>query len=249
VRPDVVVDVGNTRMKWGRSRPGSGITEIEAVPLNLGSVWHNRFEIWNGEGFCWVVAGSNPDRRDEFATWLRNRKCHVAVLTSWKEFGISVRVPSPERVGHDRLLNARAAIAEIGIGVPAVIVDAGTAVTVDLLDESGAFAGGTIFPGVTTMARSLHQFTARLPEVKVESPRPSVPGNATESAIQGGIWWAVVGGIEAIIREYQRRPLAPRHVLLTGGDADLLLPGLRDIVKHRPHLTLEGIRIAAESLP
>jgi type III pantothenate kinase len=247
VTPDVVVDVGNSRMKWGRC-VGGEVAEIDAVPVNLASVWASRFDAWGGAKLSWAVAGSNPERRDAFGDWLRERGCRVTVFTDWKQIGQPVKLPYPDRVGHDRLLNARAGFGEIPPGQPAVMIDAGTTVTVDLLDETGAFAGGAIFPGVGVMSRSLQQFTAKLPLVPVETSNPPVPGDATEPAIRAGIWWAVVGGITAIVDKYRERRVPPALVLLTGGDAELLLPGL-DFAEHRPHLTLEGIRIAAEALP
>jgi type III pantothenate kinase len=245
VTPDVVADIGNSRMKWGRVADGH-VVGAEAVPLNLPSVWHNRWENWPDRATRWAVAGSNPERRDAFARWLRDRGCAVAVLADWKAIGLPVKLAAPDRVGHDRLLNALAARRE---AAPAVVVDAGTAVTVDLVDAAGAFAGGTIFPGVGMMARSLHQFTASLPKIEVAEATPPIPGTATEPAMAAGIWWAIVGGVRAILAEYGRGPKSPRKILLTGGDAELLLPGLTDLVELRLYLTLDGIRIAAEALP
>jgi type III pantothenate kinase len=245
MKPDVVVDVGNTRMKWGHCPPGGGIDGLEVLPLNLPSVWHHHFEDGNGQSLRWAVAGSNGDRRDAFVGWLRERGANVLPLTDWKRFGVPVKIPAPERVGHDRLLNARAARAAVPTS-PVVAVSAGTAVTVDLIDPDGTFRGGVIFPGVGAMAKSLYQFTAALPLVKVEGPHPPVPGTATEPAIAAGIWWAAVGGIRAIIAEYQKGTKRPPRVLLTGGDGELLLPGLPEGTDLRPHLTLEGIRLAAE---
>jgi type III pantothenate kinase len=249
VTPDVVVDVGNSRMKWGRVRAGGSVVTVEYVPLNLGTVWTSRFESWNGTNLRWAVAGSNPERRDAFAAWLSDRGCQVTSLTDWRQFGVRVTIPNPERVGHDRLLGARAAVAAAGGGNAAVVIDAGTAVTVNLIDASGGFAGGAIFPGVGAMARALHQFTAQLPEVTVDAPKPPLPGTATEPAMRAGIWWAVVGGVRAIVAEYRKQVKPLKHVYLTGGDAELLHPGLHDTTEHRPYLTLEGIRIAAEALP
>ncbi len=246
MKPDVVVDVGNSRMKWGECSPKGRVVRSEAVPLNLPSVWQNRWENWSDRAARWALAGSNPERRDAFAQWLRDRGCEVAVLTDWRAIGLPVKLPAPDRVGHDRLLNALAASRE---ATPVAVADAGTAVTVDLVDADGSFAGGVIFPGVGTMARSLHQFTASLPLVDVTEPSPAVPGPGTEPSMAAGIWWAVVGGIRAVLAEYRRGPTPPRKVLLTGGDGELLLPGLSDLVELRPHLTLEGIRLAAEALP
>lgn len=241
--PDIVVDVGNSRMKWagcGRDR----FDWFDAIPLNLPSVWQHHFASREGKGRRWAVAGSNGSRRDAFADWLRQHGAQVRTLDDWTQFGIRVDVTSPERVGHDRLFNALAAAR---IAKPVVVVSAGTAVTVDLVDENGVFQGGTIFPGVGLMAKSLHQHTDALPLVPIDSPNPKLPGKVTEDAIAAGIWWAIVSGIHGITNEYQRgRP--PLALVLTGGDAELLRPGLPANTQVRPTLTLEGIRLAAEAL-
>jgi type III pantothenate kinase len=245
VTPDVVVDIGNSRMKWAGCG-ANGFDWFEALPLNLPSVWKHHFQNRDGHAKRWVIAGSNGTRRDEFADWLHQQGAEVVVLDDWRRFGIRVDVTSPERVGHDRLFNA---VAAARIAKPVIVVSAGTAVTVDLVDESGVFLGGAIFPGVGLMAKSLHQHTDALPHVSVTTPRPALPAKVTEDAISGGIWWAIVGAINGIISEYQRRAKPPRAILLTGGDAELLHPGMSPTTQIHPTLTLDGIRIAAEALP
>ena len=121
----------------------------------------------------------------------------------------------------------------------------------DLLDERGEFAGGAIFPGLRLMAEALHDHTALLPLVKVTEHPTLAPAKATEPAIAAGVYWAVVGGVAALVRELHRSVPAgdPLHVFLTGGDAAVIAPDLadRDLYRYevRPTLTLEGIRIAS----
>jgi type III pantothenate kinase len=134
-----------------------------------------------------------------------------------------------------------------------VIIDAGSAVTVDWVNEKGAFRGGAIFPGLQMMAKALHEYTAALPlvEVNQSTPRHILPANSTESAISGGVFWAVAGGITALIRLYAARtePYRRPEIYLTGGDSKILLPLLPSEVKLWPEMTLEGVRLAAEALP
>jgi type III pantothenate kinase len=157
---------------------------------------------------------------------------------------LRVLVERPDHVGVDRLLDAVAANSRRRPGVSAVIVDAGSAVTVDYLDESGAFRGGVIFPGPRLMAQSLHDYTALLPVVELKHPIPEVPATATRPAMEAGIYWAVVGGVEAVVARYGR----VADLFLTGGDGALLHPALSR-AQHWPTMTLEGTRLTAESLP
>jgi type III pantothenate kinase len=126
-------------------------------------------------------------------------------------------------------------------------VNAGTAVTVDLLDESGAFAGGAIFPGLRLMALALHEHTAQLPLVATEGPLPDgPPGKNTDAAMRLGILHAVAGGIDALIRATSTRCSMSPRLFLTGGDMSPQLAGLLETRQMfpseiRPALTLEGI--------
>jgi type III pantothenate kinase len=136
-----------------------------------------------------------------------------------------------------------------------LIVDAGTAVTVDQVDVTGAFLGGVIFPGCRLMATALYEYTAALPLVEIDQVNPPVPGDSTAGAIRAGVFWAVAGGIKAVLRQMAGRARASSWhgredpvVFLTGGDAELLAPVMDSSVIVWPEMTLEGIRIAAEGL-
>lgn len=247
--PDVVVDIGNSRIKWGRCSV-NGITDFLSLPHDSPEIWEVQHSLWAGSAAKWAVAGSDPDRRDRFADWLQKKAVAVQLLTDWTQIGVAVKLSAPARVGHDRLFNARAAAVR-SPRFPVIVVDTGTAVTVDLIDGTGAFCGGVIFPGVEVMAWALKKRTARLPEVDVHvsGTLPSLPGTDTEAAIRAGIWWTVVGGIRAIADEYRRATDRGARLLLTGGDAEFLLDGMPEGSEYLPFLTLEGIRIAAEALP
>src|SRR5205085_11851847 len=97
--------------------------------------------------------------------WIRQRGDAVAVLESWRQLPLEVKVEQPERVGIDRLLNFVALRSRTVRAVSMVVIDAGSAVTVDWVDEQGTFRGGAIFPGLRLMAMALHRYTAALPEV------------------------------------------------------------------------------------
>ena len=129
----------------------------------------------------------------------------------------------------------------------------GTAVTVDLVKEDGAFAGGAIFPGPRLMAESLHRFTAKLPLVpldRIETRDP--PGTNTEAAITTGIAFAIMGGVSLLVDEMTGSRKSKAWIILTGGAlgdlADFHFGNVANTITV-PTLTLDGIRIVAESLP
>src|SRR5439155_352342 len=241
-----VADVGNSRIKWGRCAGGAIVDSVSLPPDDPPS-WQRQCEQWRlADTASWAVAGVHPPRRDRLAEWLRQRGHEVQVLTSAEQLPLRILVERPECVGIDRLLDAVAASERVPRGVAAVIVDAGSAITVDWLDESGAFAGGAIFPGIRLMTQALHDYTALLPLVKAEHLNPRVPGTSTREAIAAGVFWAAAGGIQALVK--QLCGAATAKVFLTGGDGALLAEALSRDIHLWPNMTLEGIRIAAEKM-
>jgi type III pantothenate kinase len=248
----LVADIGNSRIKWGQCGP-AGIVQSAYVAPDDPDSWRKQLQEWRADqSNSWTLAGSHPDRRDRFADWLRKRGDTVRVLKNSTEIPLAILLPRPDRVGLDRLLNALAAKELVPPGAPAIIVDAGSAITVDLLNDSGAFAGGAILPGLRMMAQALHDHTAVLPFVEPPALAPAALGGDTEAAIQAGIFWSAAGGIAALANAMSL--LAPStdrvRVFVTGGDASRFecgefLDRSRYQVEFRPLLTLEGIRLAA----
>lgn len=142
------------------------------------------------------------------------------------EHGLRLAVESPETVGQDRLYAARGA----GLLAPGalIVVDAGTALTVDAVGPAGVFLGGAIAPGPTLLARALAAGGARLPEVAVE-PGERALGHDTPSAMAGGIAVGFRGAARALVLEIAADPRlasvtqSPPTVVLTGGAREFLL--------------------------
>ncbi len=254
--PDVVVDIGNTAIKLAAVKDGALGRGRGYVGVDATTDWTPMFEYlgFAADVRCKVALASvHPERTRWLLEWLERAGHECRVISDWKSLPIKVDVEFPDQVGIDRLLIALAARTQVPSGLPTVIVSAGTAVTVDLLDATGAFAGGAIFPGLHVMAQALHDYTAKLPLVDARLGSGYPPGRNTTSAIQLGVHNAVLGGVERLIRKYavalRQRPV----VLVTGGDAHSLMLGLETLddfsITRVFGLTLEGIRIAAEALP
>ena len=232
----IVVDVGNTRIKWGRCADGR-VVETAALPPNDTDAWQQQVDRWAARAFAWVVSGVHPGHRDTLAAWLRPHAAEVRVLDSYRQLPLNVRLDEPDKAGIDRLLNAVAANTRRLAGRRAVVVDVGSAVTVDLLDDTGAFRGGAIFPGLRLMARALHEHTALLPLIGIDMPqRP--PGTSTAQAIHAGVFQAVLGGVRQIVAEYG---VGSATVYITGGDGPMLLAADASLGELWPEMTLHGI--------
>lgn len=251
--PDVVVDVGNSRLKWGRVSDAA-VAEVARLPLADEAAWAEAAGGWGlPTAANWCVAGSNPDAVARFADWCRGRGDTVAVIDRYDQIPVAVDVPEPSRVGLDRLLNAAAASARAGAR-PAAAIDIGTAVTVDFVLD-GAFVGGAILPGPWLMAAALHEHTARLPKVE---PLPQPPdgfcGTDTESAIRSGISAAIQGAVTELLLNWSNATEERVTVFVTGGGSEFYDDPMLDADTVSsfavvPELTLDGIRLAAEALP
>lgn len=245
--PDLVADVGNSRVKWGLC-VGGAVTESAALSHDP-EAWAAQLTAWSlpGRPLAWALSGVVPATVAQLRQWAEDRGGRVAVLTA-ADLPLAVRVAEPARVGIDRLLMAVGAAVHPAraVGRPAVLVGAGTAVTVDLLGPDGSFHGGAILPGLALMARSLHEHTALLPLLSPDdlaSPA-DYPARDTRSAMRAGVRAAVVGAIERL------RAAGPGgDCFLAGGDAAALLGDLGPQWVHAPLLALEGVRRAAEGLP
>lgn len=154
---------------------------------------------------------------------------------------MQVLTDHPERIGVDRLLNAIAAFERTKTWT--IVVDAGTAITVDVINNIGAFAGGIIAPGMGISSKALHHFTALLPEIAISKPK-KVLGKNTEDAICSGIYWGAVGTVSRVISMLCEELGCQPAIIITGGDALLLAPEIPIITAILPNLTLEGIGIA-----
>ncbi len=246
MNPLLVVDVGNSRVKWGLCpEPASGTMLHASLPADDPATWEQQLRAWNLSGpLRWALSGVHPARCARLAEWARQRGDVVWVLEDWRDLALEVRLERPDWVGIDRLLDA---VAARGRGQPAVIVDAGSAVTVDWLDAGGAFAGGAIFPGLRLMAQALHDHTALLPLIQVRRAFPELPGLSTPAAMEAGIFWAVVGGIRALTEQLAAQAHPAPALYLTGGDAALLQAALDPTFLLWPTMTLEGLRLVAET--
>ena len=258
---DMVADVGNSRIKWGVCAI-KGITASASLPSDDPTTWHEQLREW---GFfrpiSWAIGSVRPDVLERLLAFLQVRGDAVRLLARHDRLPLEVRTDAPERVGIDRLLNAVAANSRLRRGAKskykraAVLIDAGTAVTVDLVSPDGAFEGGAIFPGRKLMAASLHEYTALLPLVGGAEANPPPVGKNTAAAIEAGIHHAVAGGVNQLIRwqlgaHYPRvKHSAKPAVFLTGGDALLLQKSIDNHAVLWPEMTLEGLRLSAEALP
>jgi type III pantothenate kinase len=162
------------------------------------------------------------------------------------DWGFEIKVDNPNEVGADRLLNALAG--HQNFGGPLIVVDFGTATTFDVVDDTGAYVGGVIAPGINLSLEALHQAAARLPRIGIGRPQ-AVIGRATVPAMQSGIYWGYVGLVEGLLVRIKTEFGGPMKVVATGGLAPLFAEGTMMIEHMEPDLTLDGLRMLAARNP
>jgi type III pantothenate kinase len=158
--------------------------------------------------------------------------------------GMPILYENPSEVGADRIVNAVAAWERFGGsgGRPMIVVDFGTATTLDAISSKGEYLGGAICPGVTISADALFQRAARLPRIDVRKPA-RVVGRTTVGAMESGLFFGYVGMVEGLVKRMDAE-LGGRSVCVaTGGLADVISPETSLIHHVEPDLTLHGLRL------
>lgn len=255
----LVVDVGNTDTKLAVFEPEGGRplavaripTESAAVEAELRGTVRPMLQTARPTALQRVVIGSvSPRRTARIRETLEvvSPDAEVIVLSGFS--GLPLRAGPegyPEGVGADRIANALAAT-ELEDG-DVIVVDAGTATTVDCLGAGGVFVGGAIAPGVAAGAAWLRERAPHLPVLPLEAPAGSAIGRRTADALQSGTFYAAVEGAEGLVRRVRDAWGRPEvTVLVTGGYARLLAEHSLTFARVEPDLTLVGLALAGAVL-
>jgi len=163
---------------------------------------------------------------------------NVLVMDAETRTGVANRYESPRDVGADRLANAVAAKATVGC--PVIVVDFGTATTLDVISRDGAYLGGAILPGPEMAAEALYAKTARLPRVSIDNPGRAI-GNSTDRSIRAGVFYGMVGAIDSLIERIHGELGEKCPVIATGGAGQPFANASRFIERYDPFLTLRGL--------
>lgn len=244
-----VIDVGNTNTvvgifdgdrlveHWRLISKERTADELGVYLLTLLSTTH----ITPGDITGAVLSSVVPPVDAAFVQGLR-RYFNVECLrvTPDLDLGIRVAYGAPHEVGADRLVNAVAGVARYG--APLVIVDFGTAITVDVVSPDGAYLGGAIAPGLVTSMEALFGRTAKLPKVGLEAPGTSIGRNTMES-IRAGVIFGNAGLVDRLVERIWEELGMETRVVATGGHAEAIAVHSRTFQTVDPWLTLDGLKM------
>lgn len=240
----LLLDLGNTRLKWQLYEDENH--QVSGVCAHGDML--QQAQIWSQLGIegVWLAAVGVSALAGELAKQLSGFGFVVHELHSpAQQAGVVNAYAEPANLGVDRWLALLAAHQHIDGA--ALLVDAGTAMTLDVLDEQGVHQGGLIVPGLRMMRSSLHSNTQLLPEVEGGTWRL---GASTQAGIAAGTLGALVSVVESVFS--QQAQLNPRlSCVITGGDAALVYNALRPVVQRHCKVDVDwlfkGLLVAAES--
>jgi type III pantothenate kinase len=261
----IAVDIGNSATKFGIALNGRiAIRDVFVVendrPINAEAMhWLSIRPESN-----WSICSVNNLRTVELQNWLRRNRPNDRVnLIQANDIDLVAQVDSRESLGRDRLVGAWRARQLYPQGA-LVVIDAGTAVTIDLVDAQSVFQGGLIFPGARTMLKILAKQTAALPDLSkrevqaaddnaeltpaatsatcqsIEPSRFPVVGRSTQQAILLGVYQTQLSTLVKVVEAHRERFGEPLSVITTGGGMPELRRWLPQDWQHHPHLVLEG---------
>lgn len=240
----LLLDIGNTRLKWGVLENGrihrtAHVMQSAIREQGLGALT-SRLPGDVDRILACNVAGEKLARRLSRAV-ASHCGCAVNFVRSEaRACGVTNSYRQPWRLGVDRwvaMIAARAACDRSSI-----IVDAGTAITIDALDDDGNHLGGQIIPGIALMSAALDRHTSDIPRVRRQSPRRGMEifASTTAAGVSQGLIGAAAGAVERAMRVQREEGFDPT-LFLTGGDAPYFLKALGEAAVHSPHLVLQGL--------
>jgi type III pantothenate kinase len=245
----IAVNVGNTRTQIGRFLDGD-LTDNRRIDSDKrAEIVQQVFEWWQDMAGLTqasvLLASVNDAVAGPLAATLEDQ-LSIEVYRVGEEIPVPIgRQLDPETItGTDRLLNAAAAFDRLHEAC--IVVDAGTALTVDFVDGEGTFHGGAIAPGAAMQLRALHEQTATLPELRFSVPDDDAFGRSTGQAMLNGVFHGMRGAVQRFVERYAERYGAFPQIIATGGDAEALFER-EELVDHIvPDLAILGIAAAAK---
>lgn len=258
----IVIDVGNSRIKLGlfdnTPAPKQRLPDClrsTAVDVDAALPW-DELGGWVDAATQSVekvfLGGVNPRGRDKVIdSWPISGWPHPIIIDNPFMLPIEIRTGSPRSVGVDRLLNAIAGNVIRPPDRAMIIIDSGTATTVDVVSADGAFIGGAILPGFQIGSQALHQYTALLPLIANQELAERLPdplGKNTRDALKSGLFWGQLGAVKELVAKLSEQLPPEPMVLVSGGAGRLLAPELSRNVLHKPFLALQGLVLVGHHL-
>ena len=251
-----IVDIGNTNILFGNILGGKLISQMRIETSVIFNVQKDNMssdlaDLKNflSDSKSIIISGVVPNAQYALTNFIKSIRDDLKIIelkTSDLEKLISFTLDNPSEVGDDRIINAIAAIKIYE--PPLIIIDFGTATTLDVVDINGNYAGGLICPGVNLSIKSLSDGTALLPEIEFKKPTQLI-GKDTIHAMESGIYWGYISLIEGLIDKLKKEnDCLNAKTIATGGLSKLFAKDLNCINYLENDLTLNGLIIISNNM-
>lgn len=237
----LLIDNSNTRTKFALGDTG-GLLSWRSVLSTADVTAASLATLLAGVSFEAVIICSVVPLKAAILKSYFEGKYPLHFLDHTSPLGLGIDYPQPSQIGADRLANSAGVLTRHG--VPAVIIDFGTAVTFDVISAEPAYCGGVIAPGLGAMSAYLSQKTALLPVIELSEPDSAI-GKSTVHAMQAGAVFGYRGLVKEILAKICAELPGIPKIVATGGDAALIVQGVPEISAVDPDITLDGLRQVA----
>ena len=231
---NLIIDIGNNSAKFFLFNGEQIVlhTRRENTGFDVIDEWNRLYDI--DKAIVSTVIADSRELQDE----LDKLNCPVVRFSSSTPLPLEIGYRTPGTLGSDRIAAAVGAWNEAP-GRNLLIIDAGTAITVDFVGKDGKYNGGNIAPGIKMRLRALHEYTSRLPMVDKEGDTPAI-GYDTETAIRSGVINGICHEIEGYINEFKQK-YCDLLVFLTGGDEKPLKNRIKNCIFADKYLVAKGL--------
>jgi len=236
---NLVIDIGNTHTKLAWFQQGELVDMQRHEESGLSYILSIIKKRAVDKTIVSTVGLMNP----EMITILEKEHKKLIILDHKTSLPIHISYRSPKTLGHDRIA-AAAGARYIYPNRNVLIVDMGTAITIDIITSEGAYLGGNISPGLHTRFRSLNEYTAKLPLVSRDNNFPKF-GTDTRTAIVAGVQQGIIFEINSYMDEFALLNTNCEFII-TGGDANFFVSKLKRPIFAKPELVMTGLNYILE---
>lgn len=231
----LAIDVGNTRIKGAVFENDSLLAHFIFLKKDFKKNIEKILKDFPKTAFLVVASVGSLDKND-FLDFGEKLKVHF--ISHEDSFPFVNLYETPKTLGMDRMVLAAGAVLQFP-KQNRLVIDAGTCITYDFVDENDNYLGGAISPGLRLRYEALHNFTAKLPLLELDSPK-SIIGNSTSQSIHSGVVNGAVNEIDGFINDYKQH-YSKFTIILTGGDAEFLAKRLKNTIFANSNFLLESL--------
>ncbi len=231
----LAIDVGNTRIKAAVFEAATVLEGFVFMKTELQKNIQNILKKYEKVSH-FVVSSVSDVEKQSFSAFENLVKVHF--VSHNDSFPFVNCYKTPKTLGIDRMVNAAGATLQFP-NQNRLVIDAGTCVTYDFIDESNNYLGGAISPGLQLRYAALHNFTAKLPLLELKNPEHLI-GNSTAESIHSGVVNGLVCEIDGFINQYKAQ-YSNFIIILTGGDTEFLAKRLKNTIFANSNFLLESL--------